>query len=146
MHDGCKTTIDGVDILDEKPERKPPPLTYVWPGLVFIDFHKMPGKNEVDWNCASIVRTIDGKKVRYNLDTGGRWHLYFEKYPDVKLRDISEPPTKGGRELPYGKLMYDGHFLHYGCGTNWNGSTHRYIEEKNKFVFGVIDDVLKGNK
>jgi hypothetical protein len=128
-------------------------LLYFLPHVVLLDMHNLPDKGQVDWNCGVTFIEQNGKEYQYNLSPGGRWHLYLDSHPEVRLNG-----WKGGRYRkehwvsPYDEL-YDERFLcdfahdcffHSGQSSNWNGRPDDYLKRKNEFVFGFVDDINNG--
>jgi hypothetical protein len=126
---------------------------YFCPYLVFLDMPNLPDKEMVDWNCAQVVITEGGRDYTYKIDVAGRWYLYLESHPEIKLKGLNGGVryTEANWAPPYDKLYkdeflcnpaHDGHFFHYGASSNWNAKTPDYLGRKNKFVFGLIDDII----
>lgn len=41
------------------------------------------------------------------------------------------------------ELLFDNHFLHYRCGTNYEGYSHKYLNSKDEILISFFEEILK---
>lgn len=125
------------------------PAVYFWPGLLMLDMSMLPDKDQINLNCGC----IDG----IHVDVGGyMWH-YLKSHPGVKYRQIhsSNQICKRNNNMDFFPRevhkIYNEDFIvtrlsrcmiHAGAGCNWNNQANRYMKDKIKFIFKVIDDSI----
>jgi len=105
-------------------------VDYIWNGIVMIDFNKIQHPHAIDWNCGVINC--------YNVDCGGQFFNYFEKYgrDDVRylthtshmsidqINSLSSCPGEVAQkyDVSYKMEVFEDTFLHYGRASNWETS------------------------
>ena len=67
--------MDGYDLAAVPQGRSN--ISYLWPGLAFMDMRTLPNKETINWNCGK----VDGVSV----DTGGHMHIYLKNNPALRV-------------------------------------------------------------
>ncbi len=127
-------------------------ITYVAPGLIFMDMRTLPNKRMINFEAGWIKGA--------SADVGGHMYYYLKNNPDMRLRLInpitmSTLPDNASELAVLGydsntiDLIFDarcfeyylsGTFIHYYAGgSNWPGYTVEFLEKRNKHLFQFID-------
>lgn len=124
---------------------------YIWNGLMFFKGIKREWAEQMDFSFGQVAGSF--------TDVGGAMHYLFQKYPEIKLRDIPHtshihPDNDNMHVLPdvlreaylpeYRMELYAGAFLHYGRGSNWDKMPHDYHHSKTVFLDHALNMALKG--
>lgn len=146
-------------------------ITYLWPGLIFLDMRTMPNKNTIAFECA----IIDG----ICTDSGGSTYYYIKNNPDARvkyfdkiiylddffcqtckqnnhivcdhkidsMRDLSfsDPLIKMATACQnYSIEVYlQNTFLHYRAGSNWNNDSSDFHKNKTILLKNLINEILQ---
>ncbi len=127
-------------------------INYIWNGIVIINHKTIKHLNELDFGFPIINGIV--------TDVGGQTHFLFQKYPDIKLKNILHtshihPKNKNLQVLPQELLdeydvefcveLYENSILHYGRGSNWDGMPSNYHELKTNFLKKCISKSIKSD-
>lgn len=146
-------------------------LPYLWIGLAFLDFEKMPNKTSLNFNCGLIENIF--------VDAGGHTYYYLKNNPDVPVRyfgvrhiDSSTPCSMCGlmsclhahyfqedselqnmgfdqnqitlmrKGFSNAEFLADRTFLHYRSGTNWDRRSVEFHQKKSVLLNEYIEQIL----
>jgi hypothetical protein len=127
-------------------------VSYLWPGLLFMKLAGMPNLNSLSLNC----HPVDG----VNVDSGGDFAIYAKDNPGIKIKHLnhtSHITTKEHFSSFFRQDMVDKYdpamcfevyirkFLHYGCGSNWNGASRAHMDAKSSLLFEIVRRCLSGD-
>lgn len=115
-------------------------ITYLFPGLMFLNLNTIPNKNDMSFWCGY----IEGAQA----DTGGSLYYWLKNNPELRIRYMSPngiicSKNKNLHFLPqeliedyvedYQFGVIEKTFLHYRKGSNWNQKSEEF--HKNKILF-----------
>lgn len=144
-------------------------VDYLWIGLVFMNFAKMPNPKTINFNC--------GKIEGLSVDSGGFTYYYLKDNPTARVHyfDYSCWPFATCEECSnktdviclhnHDQLVQMGFdenqidfihtgyaknsemfekktFFHYRAGTNWNNQTPEYHKKKTEALNNYINAIL----
>ncbi|MEI8232357.1 MAG: hypothetical protein WCG44_01300 [bacterium] len=124
-------------------------IGYLWNGLLY--FNEIPSPNTF---CL-----MPGKIRNINVDVGG--YLYYwisENKPRIKYITHTSYITKKNRNLidlpesirkkyddSYTFEIYNGQYLHYSRGSNWDKPEKLYRKDKTKLLFEFVNGAIDGS-
>lgn len=161
--------IAGLPQVREKNGRRIP---YLWIGILFMDMTKLPHRETINVNCGHIadvpvdaggfthyyLKKYPKTKVKY-LD---HFHSLYLGCSDC-LNGVDKPncthnrvflEAQGFDEQQISSLHAGLHdveffirasFFHYRCGTNWNGKTQSYHDEKTRHFNDYIHKISQSD-
>jgi len=133
-------------------------VTYIFPGLVFMDMGALPNKRSLNFDGGYIHGLA--------CDVGGHLYYYMQNNPGLKYKLFNPLSTnhlpateKELQELGYDsrtihfikslrpeqgmEFHADNNFLHYYAGgSNWPGYSAEYLREKTRLLNNYIEQIL----
>lgn len=120
---------------------------YLWNGVVFLNMRTLPKKRTLNFNCGIIKGAP--------LDTGGYTSEYILAHPEVRIKSMNvclirhlfdHPELKGDfKHLEFFKphpmnfeMLFEGNFLHYRSGANWNNRSGQFHRQKMHLLNGFF--------
>lgn len=127
-------------------------VEYFWNGLVFFDMPALPDKKSINFNC--------GRVEGIGVDVGGYTYYYLKNHPDLRRKNIDCLYTHNIEELKHIfftkeliwfidqspdniEFLIHGTFLHYRGGTNWNGKSPEYHQQKTNILHNFITQLTQ---
>lgn len=127
-------------------------VEYFWNGLVFFDMPALPDKKSINFNC--------GRVEGIGTDVGGYTFYYLQNHPHLRRKNIDGLYTHDIKELKNVfftqemiwlidqspdniEFFVHGTFLHYRGGTNWNGKSPEYHQQKTNILQNFIAQIMQ---
>ena len=115
---------------------------YMWNGLVFANIPNLPSPEDLNWWCGN----INGSPV----DVGGQTFYYLQnnidkiKTGNIECYHVSSDDSCNFNPPNYEIIKLPGNekhtLIHYRGGSNWNGMSKEYHENKTNWIKNKIYD------